>query len=82
MLKTVVMHSIFVKTMIHLSRILWQIEGLKEQHLFEMEIFYNIVSVFTVMFIQFNVSVLNKCINFLKKKKLTDNKLFTGHVNN
>ncbi len=69
MLKTVVMHSIFVKTMIYLSRNLWQIEGLKEQHLFEMEIFYNILSVFTVMFIQFNVSVLNKCINFLKKKK-------------
>ncbi len=69
MLKTVVMHSIFVKTMIHLSRNLWQIEGLKEQHLFEMEIFYNILSVFTVMFIQFNVSVLNKCINFFKKKK-------------
>ncbi len=35
-----------VKVMIIVFRIIW-IESLKEQHLFEMEIFYNIKNVFT-----------------------------------
>ncbi len=37
---------------------LWWIESLKEKHLFEMEIFCKII--FTVIFGQFNVSLLNK----------------------
>ncbi len=32
----------------------------KEQHLFETEIFYNFINVFTVTFKQFNASLLNK----------------------
>ncbi len=39
----------------------------KEQHLFETEIFCNIINVFTVIFDQFNASMLNKNINFFKK---------------
>ncbi len=38
-------------------------ESLKEQHLFETEIFYNIIHVFTVNFDQFSASLLNKSIN-------------------
>ncbi len=41
--------------MIIFFRIIW-IESLKEQHLFEMQIFYNIINVFTSTFDQFNVS--------------------------
>ncbi len=38
------------------------------KYLFEIEIhFYNIINVFTVRFDQFNASLLNKSINFLKK---------------
>ncbi len=36
----------------------------KEQHLFEIEIFCNIINVFTVTFNQFNVSLLNTSIIF------------------
>ncbi len=36
-----------------------------EQHLFEIEIFCNIIHVFTVTFNQLNASLLNKSINFL-----------------
>ncbi len=51
------------------------IESSEEQHLFEIEIFCNIINVFTVTFDQFNESLLNKSINFLKdKKKKTDHK--------
>ncbi len=32
-----------------------------------MEIFCNVINVFTVAFDEFNVSLLNKTINFLKK---------------
>ncbi len=39
------------------------------KHLFEIEIFYKIINVFTVTFDQFNASLLNKSINFLKRKK-------------
>ncbi len=46
--------------------ILWWIESSKEQHLFETEIFCNIINVFTVTFDQFNVS---------SQKTLTDPKL-------
>ncbi len=37
------------------------------QHLFEMEIFCNIMNVFTVTFDDLNASVVNKCIIYLKK---------------
>ncbi len=37
-------------------RILWCVEILKEQHLFEIEIFCYIINVFTVTFDQFNAS--------------------------
>ncbi len=40
--------------------ILWLREGLKEQHLLELEIFCNNAKVFTVTFDQFNPSLLNK----------------------
>ncbi len=36
----------------------------KEQHLFEIEMFYDIINVFTVTFDQFNGSSLNKRIDF------------------
>jgi len=40
----------------------------KERDLFEIEIFCNIIHIFTVTFDQFNASLLNKSINFFKKK--------------
>ncbi len=40
------------------------IESSIEQHLFEIEIFSNIINVFTVTFDHFNASWLNKSINF------------------
>ncbi len=44
-----------------------QFFDLKEQYLFEIYIFCDIINVFTVTFDQFNASLLNKNINFLKK---------------
>ncbi len=38
----------------------------KEQHLFETEIFCNIINVFTVTFDQYNESLLIKSINFFQ----------------
>ncbi len=65
MLKTVVLLTIFVKTVIFFKFFVdW---SLKEQHLFDIETFYNIINVFTVTFNQFTVSLLNKSINYLKK---------------
>ncbi len=43
------------------------IESSKEQHLFETEIFCNIINVLTVTFDQFNASLMNKSINFFLK---------------
>ncbi len=64
MLKTVVLLTIFVKTVIFFKFFVdW---SLKEQHLFDIETFYNIINVFTVTFNQFTVSLLNKSINYLK----------------
>ncbi len=40
--------------------------------IFEIEIFCNIIHVFTVAFDEFNVSFLNKNINFFKEKNLTN----------
>ncbi len=46
----------------------------KEQHLFETEIFCNIINVFIINFDQFKAFLLNKSINFYnffpKKKKI------------
>ncbi len=46
-------------------RIIWWIESLKEQHLFAVEIFSNIINVFLVTFDKFNASLLNKSIKIL-----------------
>ncbi len=43
-------------------------EKFKEQHLFEIEIFRNIINVFTVTLDSFNASLMNKSINFFFKK--------------
>ncbi len=40
----------------------------QEQHLFEIEIFYNMAKSFIVTFDKFNAYLLNKRINFLKKQ--------------
>ncbi len=41
---------------------------LKKQHLFEMEIFCNIINVFAVTSVQFNTVLLKQSMNFLLKK--------------
>ncbi len=82
MLKTVLLH-IFVESVMHyFFRILWWLEGSKEQHLFELEIICNIINIFTLTFDKPNASLLNKSINFFQKKKQkrTDPKLLTGRV--
>ncbi len=62
MLKTV---NIFMKPWyILFFRIHRWIESSKEQRLFEIEIFCNIINVFTGTFDHFNASLLNKSINF------------------
>ncbi len=55
--------NIFVETVIHSFQDYLKISS-KEQHLFKT--FSNIIQVFTVSFYQFNASILNKSINFLK----------------
>ncbi len=70
MLKTVVLLHIFVETvtpLIFQDSLINTIS--KEQHLFQIEIFCNILNVFTVTFDRFNVYLLNKNINFFKKKQ-------------
>ncbi len=52
-------------------RILWWIESLKEQHLFEIEIFCNIVNVFKVNLMC--PSWINLLISFKKENLLTPN---------
>ncbi len=60
MLKTIVLLNIY--------RILWK-ERSKVQHLFEIEIFCNIINVtFTVTFNQLNVSLLNEMWNVFAEK--------------
>ncbi len=49
-------------------QILWWTESSKEQHLFEIDIFCNIVHVFTVTFDQLTASLLEKSINFFRNK--------------
>ncbi len=48
---------------------LWWIESSKEQHLFEIKIFCNIINIFTGTFDQFNASLLNKTINFIQDQQ-------------
>ncbi len=45
-----------------------------------MEIFCNIINVFTVTFDQFNASLLNKSFNFFTKINLTEPKPLNGSV--
>ncbi len=47
----------------------------KDKHLFKMNIFCNIINIFTVTFDQFNTSLLNKRNNFLQNIHFTDTKL-------
>ncbi len=74
MLKTVVLHNMFMEMVIHfifhnsLMKIIPP-PPRKTKHLFEIKIFCNI-NVFSVSFDQFNVSLLNKSLNLFKKKNL------------
>ncbi len=64
MFKTILLPNIyFVETFFW---ILWWIERSKEQHLFEIENFYNIINVFIVTFDHMNASLLNISINFFQ----------------
>ncbi len=65
MLKTVLLLNIFIETVIHFLGIFWWIERSKENNLFEIVIFCDIINIFTVSFSQLNASLL---IEFLKKK--------------
>ncbi len=61
----------FLKCLIFCKIIFFQdssINSLKEQHLLKIEIFFNIINVFTVTFDHFNESLLNKSMNFFKNK--------------
>lgn len=50
-------------------------------HLFEIEISYNIINVFTLTFDQYNTYLLNICIHFFSFfKLLTDPKRVNGSV--
>ncbi len=60
MLKSGLLPNIFVEMVINYIFH----ESSKEQHLFEIEIFSNIINVFAVAFDQFNASLMNKSINF------------------
>ncbi len=62
MLITVVLPNIFVETVIYHFQ-----ESSKEQHLFEIEILCNIINVFTIIFVQINIFLLNRSINFFTK---------------
>ncbi len=71
----VVLHNIFVVYLDSLTR------KLKEQHLFEMDIFCNIINVFTVTFDKFIVFLQNKSINlFLSSSdpKLLNSSVYTA----
>ncbi len=63
----VVLHNIFVLYLDSLTR------KLKEQHLFEMDIFCNIINVFTVTFDKFIVFLQNKSIHLFLFQVLTPN---------
>jgi len=44
-----------------------RIESPKGQHLFEIDIFFNIINVLNITFDQFNAAVMNKTMNYLKE---------------
>ncbi len=68
MLKTVVLHNIFVETVMHyFFRIHRWIESSKDQHLLETEIFCNFMNAFIIAFEQFNVSLMNKSLKTYHK---------------
>ncbi len=62
MLKTIVLPNIYLKTWCIFFNYLMKIKSI-EQHLFEEEIFSNIINIFTVTLDQFNASLLNQNIN-------------------
>ncbi len=56
----------FVETMIHIFlRIIWGIENSKEQSLFEIYFFCDVINAFAVTFDQFNKSLLNQLFIFV-----------------
>ncbi len=57
----------------------WWIHFLNAQHLFEIEIVYDIINVFTVTFDKCIASLLNKSMHFFKKN-LTDPKLLNSSI--
>ncbi len=52
-----------LKTVLVIKNNVCKLESSKEQHLFEIEAFCNIITVFTATFDQFNAYWLNKRIN-------------------
>ncbi len=67
MLKNLVMLNIFVETVIQYIIFKGYFdESLKKQHLFEIDIFCNVINVSTVTFDHFNASLINKSINFIQ----------------
>ncbi len=76
MLKTVVLLNIFVQSVIFVQGSFIS----NEHHLYEIEIFWNIINVFTVTFGHFNASLLKKHINFFNKNcspKIVDSSVHT-----
>ncbi len=76
MLKTAVLLNIFVESVIIFIynlffRSLWWIESSKEQHLFEIEIIWNIKNAFTVILSPCRII----CISFLLKRQISKPKL-------
>ncbi len=68
MLKTIVLHNIFLETEIHfIFQDSLMNRKFKKQHLFEIETFCYIINTFIVTFHQFNASLL-KSINFFNRK--------------
>ncbi len=61
------MHS-FWKRKEFLHKKTYILENLKEQHLFQIKIFYNIKNVFNLTFDQFNTPLLKKVLISLKIK--------------
>ncbi len=60
------MLNIFVETAIHFFQDSLMKNSSKQPHLFEIEVFCNIIHFLTVTFDQFNAILLNNSINFLK----------------
>ncbi len=66
MLKTVVLHNIFVET----------VKDFVFQDLFETEIVCDIINVLSVTFGQFNASFMNKSINFFLTQNIWQHDYF------